>query len=263
MRTQEILSSFSKYIESELGIIYSEHNFFQLQNRLEEISRLTGVKFEFLSDMLSRGEFDQYKQLLIDLSTNNETSFFRDPKVFIALEKIIEKFDGQRNFRVWSAACSSGQEAISIAITIKELNPSLAFTIDATDISERILLKAKEGAYSQLEVRRGLSDSHLEEYFRQVGSDRWQVNSEISRHIVFNKLNLIDEFPFKEKFDLVFCRNVLIYQKVEGKIDIINKITESLETGGYLVLGSGESLLGVSNHYEQAFYGDAVVYKKK
>lgn len=268
MKTRECLSAFAKFIETELGIIYSEHNYFQLQNRLEEIARVAGLKqIEDLTELLRTGKFLQYKQLLLDLSTNNETSFFRDPKMYAALEQILQQKKDLKKLNIWSAACSSGQEAISLAILIKEhcekSKTNIDFSILATDICESVLKKSSDGIYSQLEVDRGLSEHYLSKYFTKNEANKWSVNPEIRKHITFQKLNLINDFSFNNSFDLVLCRNVLIYQNIKSKTEIVKKISNTLTPTGILILGAGESLLGISEDYSQNLIGGAVIYFKK
>ncbi|MGZ3768343.1 MAG: CheR family methyltransferase [Bdellovibrio sp.] len=273
MPLNEILKFFAAYIEKELGIIYAEHNFFQLHNRLEEIAKLKGVAgIEQLYDILKDGMSGQTKQLLLDLATNNETSFFRDPKIFRAIESIflnnLDEVVGEGgNLRIWSAASSTGQEALSVAILINEFsaknNKNVAFSIVGTDISERVLIRAKQAEYSQLEVQRGLPVPFLIKYFKKDEKDRWTAMPEITKNIEFKKQNLKEAFNFKEKFHLILCRNVLIYQNVPAKIEILNRMTSLLAPGGLLILGSGESLIGLSTEFDQQNMDGAIIYKKR
>lgn len=269
MQLNTILEYFAKYIEAELGIVYSSHNYFQLQNRLEEIAKLTGAAdVEQLYNQSKSGIGGDFKQMILDVATNNETSFFRDPKIFKSVEKaVLNNFIGNNKLRIWSAASSSGQEAISLSILINEFNQkenaNIQFSILGTDISERVLLRAKKATYSQLEVQRGLPAAYLIKYFRKDDNDLWTALPEVTRSIEFKKQNLIETFPFKEKFNLILCRNVLIYQSIEGKIDILKRITDMLTANGVLILGSGESLIGLSTDYEQQNIEGAIIYRKK
>lgn len=273
MQLHNILTFFADYIEAELGIVYSEHNHFQLQNRLEEIARLVGApNLELLFEQAKAGISGQFKQLLLDVATNNETSFFRDPKVFQALENFILKAlpqglpDGER-LQIWSAASSTGQEALSLAIMINEFNrkerANIRFSILATDVSERVLTKAKSASYTQLEVQRGLSSGYLVKYFDNDGSDKWIASTEITRNIEYKRLNLKEPFLPPGKFHLVLCRNVLLYQSIAAKSEILKRISAALAPSGCLVLGSGESLLGVSSEFEQRNIDGAIIFKKK
>lgn len=273
MQNNEILVFFSKYIEQQLGIVYSEHNYFQLQNRLEEIAKqlnFSDVDALFIEAL--KGINGTFKQLLLDMSTNNETSFFRDEKIFRAFETLVRhQVDDQyycgRDIQVWSAACSSGQEALSLAIVFNELKEkdksSLSYKITGTDISERVLLKASNSAYSSLEVQRGLSPSYLAKYFKN-DSDSWVARPVITSQISFSKLNLKDpHYHFPQRFDFIFLRNVLIYQNVEGKKKILDKVIEHLGPTGFLILGSGESLIGLTDQLELVQMDGAVFYRRR
>lgn len=268
------LQFFAKFIETELGIVYAEHNYFQLQNRLEEIARAVGASsISQLSDQARVEITGALRQLLLDSATNNETSFFRDPKIFQALKTVViptlvadPNFD--KNIRVWSAASSTGQEAISLSLVFEdwcEKRPEalINFKIVATDISERVLKKARSGIYTQLEVQRGLSALQIVNHFKKVGEAEWQANENIAKRISFQSLNLKSPIRFDTKFHIVFLRNVLIYQGVESKIDILSRVGDWLLPNGYLVLGSGESLIGLSNDYDSRIVDGAVIYKRK
>lgn len=273
MSSETILPFFAKYIEQELGIIYAEHNYFQLENRLEEIARVLGVKgVPALFEQGQKGIHGQFKQLLLDSATNNETSFFRDPKVFQAIENtvlpaLLKKAKPSESLQIWSAASSTGQEALSISMLLQEWQQKNASTVPyaviGTDISDRALQKAKAATYSELEVQRGLPPTLLQKYFQKDVQGRWVAKSDLTQRISYRSLNLKETFLFPQKFDLVLCRNVLIYQNVPGKIEILKKITSQLNHGGYLIMGSGESLHGLSEDYLQEMSDGAVIYRKK
>lgn len=271
MRT-DILNFFAKYIETELGIIYSEENYFQLQNRLEEIAKLIGSpSVENLFVQAQQNISGAFKQLLLDVATNNETSFFRDNKVFKAIENTVvpefyEKLKGQP-LQIWSAASSTGQEGVSLAILMTEWaiknGKPLPFQIIGSDISERVLEKARSGLYSQLEIQRGLPAPLLIKYFKKEKDDYWRTSPDLLRNIDYRKQNLKSPFPFTNRFQLVLCRNVLIYQSLDSKIEILRRIAETLVPGGYLILGSGENLYGLSKDFEQTHCDGAVIFRKK
>lgn len=273
MPHEAVLKFFASYIESEVGIVYAEHNYFQLQNRLEQIAKLFELdSIDSLFEKTRVGIEGAFKQLLLDTATNNETSFFRDPKVFRALEA--ELFSPERlavrrgsPLAIWSAAASSGQEALSTAMLLLEWSKAKAtpcdFRIVGTDISERILEKAKAARYSQLEVQRGLAMPLLLQYFRKEADDTWSAKAELTRNVTYRPLNLTEEFHFPAPFDLVLCRNVLIYQSVERKRRILARIHANLAPGGLLVLGSGESVIGLSDAFTQVNSEGAVIYARK
>lgn len=273
MSRDQILIFFSKYIESELGIVYSESNDFQLQNRLEEIVKLHNLaNIQELYQIAQKGITGSLKQLVLDVATNNETSFFRDIKYFNAFRSLIEQqingnLFSQQELKIWSAASSTGQEALSMAIVINELkqkyNSSLPFSILGTDISERALAKAREAKYRQLEVQRGLTTAQMLKFFTKDDKDMWEASKELTKHIQFKKMNLRDDNYPHHGFHFIFCRNVLIYQNVENKIKILNKLEASLVDGGFLILGVGESLIGLNQDYETVMMDNAVIYRKK
>jgi chemotaxis protein methyltransferase CheR len=266
---------FAQHIMRELGIVYEEHNYFQLENRLEEICRLLGKEnIQALYEQAKGGIPGNFRQLLLDLATNNETSFFRDPKVFELIKKVvlpqfIETHPSPGLFRVWSAASSTGQEAVSIAILIDQWNrqsvAKIDFSILGTDISERVLQRAKSGCYSQLEVQRGLSSGLLIEYFKNRGDlqlGQWSVNESLHRRIRFEKQNLKQSFSHLGRFDLILCRNVLIYQNVESKAEILRRLVANLNEGGYLILGAGESIMGFNLDLTSHIENGVIVYRK-
>lgn len=260
---------FAKYIERELGIVYSDSNYFQLQNRLEEIIKQLGMKdSEELWKKCQIGIEGQLKQLLLDVATNNETSFFRDPKIFKAIENYVlpqwlKKTSGGV-LNIWSAACSFGQEVYSLSMLLNEYKlkaPSLQWRIFATDIAERALKKSKSATYSQLEVQRGLSAAQLVKYFDKGEQNNWVIKKEFQRNIEFRKQNLLDPFTGVGSFDLVLCRNVLIYQRVENKKNVLERVAKQLNPGGHLILGAGESLMGVTDAFQQVQAESVIFYQ--
>lgn len=270
MKNKEILLFFAHYIEKELGIVYSEHNYFQLQNRLEQIAKIMNIPtVEELFSKAKGGIAGNFKTLLLDVATNNETSFFRDPKIFDAIERtFISQFPKNgTSMKIWSAACSTGQEPISVSILMEEFNKKtsskVSYFITATDISERVLEKAKNGIYNELEIQRGLSEAQLNQYFQKVDIGLWRISPEVLSKIKYEKVNLKESFVFKDKFHIILCRNVLIYQSVESKKQILSKLVEALEPEGFLVLGAGESLIGISDAFEQVAHDGAILYRKK
>lgn len=269
----DIVEFFAKYIEKQLGIVYSESNFFQLHYRLVEIAKQNGLpSVDALYERAkAQGIEGAIKALLLDVATNNETSFFRDQSVFrMFIEKCvpeISKRPGAGKLRVWSAASSSGQEVYSLLMeydqALQKDAQMLPIEMVATDVSSSILERAKAGRYSQLEVQRGLPARYLIRYFDKIGEDRWEVRSFLKDRVQFQKLNLLHDFSSLGQFDIVFCRNVLIYQSVESKKDIIDRISHLLQPGGFLVLGAAESLFGLSDKFNQVEFNGAIGYQKK
>jgi chemotaxis protein methyltransferase CheR len=268
--SKDVLKFFAAYIERELGIVYSESNFFQLESRLHQIAKQMGKTTDEILVSSYNQIYGDFKNLLLDTATNNETSFFRDKAVFRSLAKNIlpeiaeEKGPGQV-IRIWSAACSTGQEPYTLAMLLNEEHEAgkiPPFQIVATDYSTRALERAKKGVYSQLEVQRGLPATHLVKYFDQV-DDSWKVSSELQRKIEFQHFNLLDKWNILGPFDLIFCRNVLIYQKIEKRKEIIARLADYLTPKGYLVLGATESMMGLSDRFESVLLDGASFNRKK
>ena len=271
----KILNFYADFIKKELGIIYQEDTFYQLEARLNDI--VSQLNYESIEDFYQKTHKNlegHARQLLLDIATNNETSFFRDPKVFKALEKdLISKFKNnpdniQKPIRIWSIACSTGQEPYSLCMMIKKCLDNHPFHILATDISNRALDVAKNGLYSQLEIQRGLPMTHLIRFFNEASQDmkrdpRWQIKSDLKIHIQFRLLNLLDENFGTSMFDYILCRNVLIYQEKDQKKAIVEKIYRNLRDNGVLILGGAESMLGVSDQYEMKIVEGAIFYEKK
>ncbi len=271
----EIVSYFSQLIEKETGIQYNAMNQRLLENRLHELSKTLGHEdiAAFWGKVKSRGLLSIEKEMVLDVATNNETSFFRDPEVFdfFRNEFVMKSTKADSMVKIWCAATSTGQEPYSLAMTFAELRKAgimRSYSLQCTDFSERVLKQAKDGIYSQLEVQRGLSASRLVSYFEQVTNEgshlpKFKVKPEISQNMSFKRINLLDPWPNHGPFDIVFCRNVLIYQDIENKKKVIAKIADVLAPGGYLVLGGAESLLGLSNDFDMQIFGKACVYKAK
>lgn len=265
---------FADFIEKELGIIYSEPVYYQLQQRLDKVAEHVGLANaeELYVRATSEGITGDFRAYLLDIATNNETSFFRDPSIFAAIESHIipalkTDFANAISYRVWSAASSFGQEPYSVAMLAfeaKKKDPTLPrFDIKATDISDAALRRAKAAHYTQLEVQRGLSASRLVNYFTKCENSDWQLNNEISSMVEFSKKNLLESFSLMGKFHVILCRYVLIYQDTEKKKEIIRNLIQCLHPKGFLLLGGSESALGLSNEIAQAECKGAVFYRKK
>lgn len=274
----ECLRYFAKVIESETGILYSEANFYQLTPRIIELARVFG--FASTDDLWAHVQKNsltaEQKHMIFDAATNNETSFFRDRKVFDAIHEIFNLIGREKEtMKVWSAACSTGQECYSMAMTYLESRGERSmkniFSILATDLSDRVLAKASKGIYSELEVQRGLPPELKVKYFEPIApnpatlgdtSVNWKVKKELSENIHFKRINLLDPWVHSHKFDVVLCRNVLIYQSPENKKKVIQRIYDNLEPSGYLILGGAESLSGISDHFDHVPMSGVVVYRK-
>ncbi len=202
---------------------------------------------------------------VVEALTTNETSWFRDIAPFQALAEHVVPALGEggrpSRLRVWSAACSTGQEPYSIAITLADaLGPGVPLEITATDLNAQVLERARTGTYTQLEVNRGLPAATLVRHFRRAGSG-WQVADELRRQVAFRQHNLLDAPPLGGPFDVVFLRNVLIYFDLPTKRAVLERVRGALRPGGYLVLGAAETTIGVHDAYERVVAGRATVYR--
>jgi chemotaxis protein methyltransferase CheR len=195
---------------------------------------------------------------VVESMTTNESMFFRDSKPFEQLTQLVLpalKAAGKTTIRIWSAACSTGQEPYSIAITLKEeasKYPGLKAEIYATDLAEKVLERARSGVYSQFEVQRGLPITLLMKYFAQVAGNQWQVNEAIRSMVTYAPANLLTSYAALGRFDIIFCRNVLIYFDEKTKSDALERMAGILNPPGYLFLGGAESTLGLTKKFTQS-----------
>ena len=187
----------------------------------------------------------------------NESFFFRDKLPFehfrdTIIPALIAARASQRRIRIWCAAASTGQEPYSLAMCLKEIAPQVAgWRIDilATDLSTEVLEKAKAGIYSQFEVQRGLPIQLLIKYFTQIG-ETWQIAPEIRAMVQFRPFNLLNDFAGLGMFDVVFCRNVLIYFDQPTKVGVLDRMARTVERDGYLVLGAAETVVGLTDSFK-------------
>jgi chemotaxis protein methyltransferase CheR len=207
---------------------------------------------------------------VVDALTTNETLFFRDVHPYEAMRtsvipELIERNRSTRSLRIWSAACSCGQEPLSIAMLIRQNFPEVAeWRVDllATDLSDEMLAQARSGCYSQLEVNRGLPAAMLVRFFEERGSG-WVAAPELRRMIRYEPFNLIHPWPERGLFDLILLRNVMIYFEVEVKREILARLWHSLVPGGYLLMGAAETVAGLSENFEAVLIGRTAFYRKK
>jgi chemotaxis protein methyltransferase CheR len=187
--------------------------------------------------------------------TTNESMFYRDTKPFEHLTKVMIpalKAKGRTSIRIWSAACSTGQEAYSTAMSLLEMGPvnGVQFEIIATDINEKVIDRAKQGLFTQFEVQRGLPIAMLMKYFVQKPGNTWEIKDTLKSYIRFQKLNLLDSYMGLGKFDIIFCRNVLIYFDDKGKAQVLDKLAGILNPPGFLMLGAAETIMNLSSKYK-------------
>lgn len=265
---------FCAYLEKYSGIVLGENKEYLITSRLRPVLDHFKIdSFTTLLKQLEQGFPHDLKGRVIDAMTTNETLWFRDSHPFEILTQIIlpqlaQNRDHTKPLRIWSAASSTGQEAYSISITLKEYlakNPgifSTAYEIVGTDICRRAIMQAKAGRYAHHEIARGLSTYHQQRYFQRVG-DASVVNTSIRDHVRCQEMNLLQSYSLLGTFDVIFLRNVLIYFSNELKTDILNRMTRALRPGGYLFLGGSEPIANYSDQFDMIRCPQGVVYQLK
>ena len=272
MISEKIYKFFAKIIYNKTGIFYPEKDFYRLDSRLNTlVSNFGCASVDDLYSMYKSNMDPDMEQVLIDLSTNNETYFFRDIKPFAALTNdIIPSLlarNAGKSIDIWSCASSTGQEPLSILMSIKENLPKLKdsqIRFSATDISSKALAKAKSATYTNLDVQRGLPINLLMKYFDNNEQDgSWTAKSDLAKGVQYGEFNLLSGiFPFS-KYDVIYCRNVLIYQDAENKDQIIHNLLKALKPNGYLIMGAGESMIGTTVSYTQETLSGMMVFRKE
>lgn len=261
--------NFRRYLEDACGIVLGENKHYLVTSRLKHVTE--EFSFPTLSEMMStlvKGNDRKLREKVIDAMTTNETMWFRDIYPFKILTKDLlpELAKNKNPIRIWSAASSTGQEAYSISMSISEFqqsNPgklSSAVEIVGTDISQTVVNKAKQGHYDELSVVRGLETQRRDRFFTKKDDD-WVINADIMKRTRFTELNLLNNYSLLGKFDIIFCRNVLIYFSSEMKKDILERMAQILKPGGTLILGGSESPTGYTKAFSMVRYPDGVVYR--
>ncbi len=257
----------AQLLKERSGLALNKEKAYLLESRLNPVARKWN--FAGFDELAQAIRTKKDEALLVDVTeamTTNESFLFRVHKPVdqfndIVLPHLLEARASRRSFRVWSAACSSGQEPYTLAMLLKEQADKLAgwrVDIVATDLSNEILDKAKEGLYSQFEVQRGLPISLLVKHFSQVG-DRWQIDDSLRKMVKFQQLNLLGDFSSLGQFDVVFCRNVLIYFDTPTKTRVLDGIADKLSPDGFLYLGGAETVLGTTDRF-QIMQGQRGIY---
>jgi chemotaxis protein methyltransferase CheR len=246
-----------KLLKDRSGLMLSAEKRYLVESRLSPLARKAGLGS--LAELVAKLR-ENNERLIVDVveaMTTNESFFFRDKIPFdhfrdAIVPGLLATRARERRIRIWCAAASTGQEPYSLAMSIKEMKDKLGgwrFDILATDISIEVLEKAKAGIYSQFEVQRGLPIQLLVKYFAQVG-DTWQIAPDIRAMVQFRPLNLLSDFNTLGRFDVVFCRNVLIYFDQETKAGVLNRIGRVLEPDGFVVLGAAETVVGLTDAFK-------------
>jgi len=246
-----------KLLKDRSGLLLSADKQYLVESRLNPVSRKHGLAS--LSELVVKlkGGNEDLTVDVVEAMTTNESFFCRDKIPFdhfrdAIVPGLIAARARERRIRIWCAAASTGQEPYSLAMMLKEMKDKLGgwrIEILGTDISVDVLEKAKAGVYSQFEVQRGLPIQMLVKYFTQAG-DTWQIAPDIRAMVQFRQHNLLAEFSIFGRFDVVFCRNVLIYFDQETKSSVLNRIARQLDPDGYLVLGAAETVVGLSDAFK-------------
>lgn len=265
---------FRVFLEKTCGILLGSNKQYLVSSRLNKLMEQQGIKT--LGDLVRKIQAQPrsgLRELVVDAMTTNETLWFRDTYPFEVLKsrvlpEMLKTGAGQR-LRIWSAACSSGQEPYSLSMSIDEYersNPSQAkagVQIVATELSGAMLAACKAAEYDSLAIARGLSSDRLQRYFDVKAPGRWAVKPAIRSRVEFRVQNLLDSYAALGKFDIVFCRNVLIYFSADVKKDILKRIHATLRPGGYLFLGASEALNGLPELYQMVQCSPGIIYKAK
>ena len=277
MSTDQVISkeqydTFRDFLEKSCGILLGDNKHYLVTSRLNRLTK--EFSFNTLGEMLDslKKNIDKtLRERVIDAMTTNETSWFRDTYPFEILKEQLfpELAKSKPNpLRIWSGAASSGQESYSIIMTFDEYktkNPGQLpgrLEIIGTDISPSVLKVAKDGKYDDLSIMRGLSEERRKKYFSPI-ENGWQVNANLKTMVRFSEMNLQQSYNLLGKFDIIFCRNVLIYFSSELKTDILERMAGCLNPGGVLILGGSESPTGYTKAFEMVRFPQGVVYRLK
>ncbi len=246
-----------KFLKDQSGLDLSADKQYLIESRLLPLARKLGLPgISELVQKMKGGSSSCINQV-VEAMTTNETFFFRDKIPFdhfreSIMPEILRARANRKSIRIWCAAGSTGQEPYSLAMCLKEMGATLSgwrVEILATDLSQEVIEKSKAGIYSQFEVQRGLPIQMLVKYFKQTG-ELWQVNADIRAMIQHRQLNLLHDFSLLGVFDVIFCRNVLIYFDQETKVNIFNRLARVTEPDGFLVLGAAETVVGLTDVFK-------------
>jgi chemotaxis protein methyltransferase CheR len=245
-----------RLLKERSGLDLSADKQYLVESRLIPLARRAGVPG--IAELVAKikGGAEALTTDVVEAMTTNETFFFRDKIPFDHLREtilpaLVQARGSRRSLRIWCAASSTGQEPYSIAMCVKEFAGLSGWRVEivATDLSQEVLEKSKAGLYSQFEVQRGLPIQLLVKHFVQVG-ELWQLNADIRAMVQHRQLNLLQDFSHLGTFDVIFCRNVLIYFDQDTKAGIFDRLSRMLEPDGVLLLGAAESVVGISDAFK-------------
>lgn len=268
--TQEF-EEFRRYLKDRCGITLGDNKQYLVASRLGRLMQDMAVGS--LGELVNRLQRDARSDLharVIDAMTTNETYWFRDVHPFEILKKyLLPAMAAARpdRLRIWSTACSSGQEPYSISMAVQEFKESQpgklpeAVEILATDISGPVLTAAREGLYDEITLARGLTVQRRQKFFDDKGAAGWQVKDIIRQRVRFMEMNLLHGYDLLGKFDLIYCRNVLIYFSNDMKREILAKMAKTMRPGAFLVMGVSESPVNYSDAFEIVRFDEGLVYR--
>jgi chemotaxis protein methyltransferase CheR len=235
-----------KLLKDHSGLDLSADKQYLIESRLLPLSRKCGLPgISELVQKMKGGSASHIAQV-VEAMTTNETFFFRDKVPFdhfrdTIMPEVLKARAGRKSVRIWCAAGSTGQEPYSLAMCLKEMI--------ATDLSQEVLEKSRAGVYSQFEVQRGLPIQLLVKYFKQIG-ELWQISADIRAMVQHRQLNLLHDFSQLGTFDVIFCRNVLIYFDQDTKVNVFGRLARSMEADGFLALGAAETVVGLTDVFK-------------
>lgn len=265
---------FRDYLERACGIVLGDNKKYLVSSRLGRLLEQKGIRsLGELVRLAQQQPRSGLSETIVDAMTTNETLWFRDGYPFEVLKnRLIPEFirnqPGQR-LRIWSSACSSGQEPYSMSMAIDEFERANlgqlrgGAQIVATEISASMLAASRAACYDSLAMARGLSRERRDRYFDETARGEWTVKQAIRNRVEFRQLNLLDNYSILGKFDIVFCRNVLIYFSADVKRDILRRIHATLKPGGYLMLGASEALNGLPELYSMVQCSPGIIYQAR
>ncbi|HYE50775.1 MAG TPA: protein-glutamate O-methyltransferase [Azospirillaceae bacterium] len=245
-------------LKQRSGLVLTKDKAYLLESRLMPVARKWNLKgLEELAGAVRTRKDEALLKDITEAMTTNESSFFRDQKPFdqfkaVVLPYLLEARAAKKTIRIWSAACSSGQEAYSLAMLLKEEGARLAgwkFEIVGTDLSAEMVERSRSGVYTQFEVQRGLPITMLVKYFKQNG-DKWQLVPEIRQMVQYREYNLLTDLTPLGQFDVIFCRNVLIYFDQPTKGKVLDAMAKLMPPDGVLYLGGAETVLGITEKFK-------------
>jgi chemotaxis protein methyltransferase CheR len=255
-----------EHVHTQVGIVLEDHKHYLFESRLAPILKQHGLgSINDLCAVLRAKRDIELSHQVVEAMTTNETYFFRDPAQYEAIQTVLlpklkQDRRDSKTLRFWSAAASTGQEAFSLAMLLLQHGlEDWKLQILGTDFSPKVLERARSGIYQQIELNRGLPATMMTKYFRRSGTE-WQLNEKVREMVRFETIDLRQSMRSLGPFDLVFCKNVMIYFDDDTKRKIMKELHGTLQPGGWLLLGGAETALGIENRFDRQNVGNATVY---